>query len=248
MKSGAPFICVSLILMTVWQIRQRLRQFANKKKAQTLQGFFKTAPGEYGEGDKFLGIVVPVIRRVAREFREAPVSEVQKMVRSLYHEERLLALLMLVQTFSKSEAAVQKNIYDIYLKNMRYINSWDLVDLSAPNIVGAYLAGKSRKLLYNLARSRDVWKRRAAIMATFYLIKQNEFKETLKISEMLLTDDHYLIHKAVGWMLREVGKRDLRIEEQFLQQHYKKMPRTMLRYSIERFPEEKRLCYLDDTA
>ncbi len=234
--------------VTVRQIQQRLRLFANIGKAQILQGFFKTAPGEYGEGDKFLGIAVPVIRRVAREFREAPFSEVQKLIRSLYHEERLLALLMLVKTFSKSDATGRKKIYNIYLKNMTYINSWDLVDLSAPNIIGAYLSGKSRKPLHNLARSRDVWKRRIAIMATFYLIKQNEFKETLKISEMLITDDHDLIHKAVGWMLREVGKRDPRIEEQFLQQHYKKMPRTMLRYSIERFPEAKRQRYLDDIA
>jgi 3-methyladenine DNA glycosylase AlkD len=192
--------------------------------------------------------MVPVIRRVAREFRDAPCSEVQKLIQSSYHEERLLSLLMLVQLYSKGDATLKKKIYDFYLKSTEYINNWDLVDLSAPNIVGDYLACNNRKPLYEFAKSRDLWKRRIAIMATFQLIKQNEFNETLKISKMLLADDHDLIHKAVGWMLREVGKRDRRTEEQFLQQYYKKMPRTMLRYAIERFPEAKRQRYLNGTV
>ena len=234
--------------MIALQIQKRLRQFATREKARVLQGFFKTGPGEYGEGDIFLGIVVPDIRRVAKEFQDTPLEEIKKILASQYHEERLLALLMLVHQFAKGDEALKKRIYGLYLKSTRYINNWDLVDLSAPNIVGTYLLDKSRKPLYTFARSNDLWKRRIAILSTAAFIRQNDFDDTLGISKILLEDDHDLLHKAVGWMLREIGKRDLRAEERFLKQHYKKMPRTMLRYAIERFPEGKRRNYLDGKA
>jgi len=222
-----------------------LQQLANKEKAVTLQGFFKTGPGEYGEGDVFLGITVPKLRKLVKECDGFPITETATLIKSGIHEERLLALLMLVHAFSKGDAATQRKIYNLYRKNTRYVNNWDLVDLSAPNIVGNYLLDKSRKPLYVFAKSSDLWKRRIAIMATFCFIKQNEFNEALIISKMLLADDHDLVHKAVGWMLREIGKRSLSVEEKFLKQHYKKMPRTMLRYAIERFPEAKRRRYLN---
>jgi 3-methyladenine DNA glycosylase AlkD len=226
------------------KIQKRLRQFASREKARVLQGFFKTGPGEYGEGDIFLGVVVPDIRRVAKEFQDTPVGEIKKILASRYHEERLLALLMLVREFAKGDEALKKRIYGLYLRNTRYINNWDLVDLSAPNIVGTYLLDKSRKPLYAFARSKDLWKRRIAILSTAAFIRQNDFDDTLRISESLLKDDHDLLHKAAGWMLREVGKRSLPREEEFLRKHYKNMPRTMLRYAIERFPEFKRQKYL----
>jgi len=230
--------------MTSGEIRQRLRNFARREKADILRRFFKTGPGQYGDGDLFLGVVVPNIRKVARECQEAPLREITKLLSSAYHEERLLALLMLVDRFSRGDEAIRRKIYGFYLKNIRHVNNWDLVDLTAPNIVGVYLSDKCRKPLYAFAKSRDLWKRRISIMATFPFIKQNDFSDTFKIAAMLLSDDHDLIHKAVGWMLREVGKRDLRVEEQFLKRHYKKMPRIMLRYAIERFPEPERKRYL----
>ena len=234
--------------MTAPAITKRLRQFATTEKARVLQGFFKTGPGEYGEGDLFLGVVVPDIRRVAKEFQDMPLGEIKKILASRYHEERVLALLMLVRQYEKGDEALKKRIYGLYLRSTRYINNWDLVDLSAPNIVGTYLLDKSKKPLYAFAKSNDMWKRRIAILATFTFIRQNDFDDTLRISKILLEDEHDLLHKAVGWMLREVGKRDLRAEERFLKQHYKKMPRTMLRYAIERFPEIKRQNYLSGTV
>jgi 3-methyladenine DNA glycosylase AlkD len=234
-------------VMTAQDIKKRLRQFASAEKATLLQGFFKTGPGQYGEGDVFIGVMVPNIRKVAKEFQDAPIAEIVKLLRSSVHEERLLALLMLVNGFAKGDDAVKKKIFGLYLKNTRFINNWDLVDLSAPNIVGAYLSDKKRKPLYDLARSRDLWKRRIAILATFAFIKQNDHADALGIAKILLHDTHDLIHKAVGWMLREMGKRDLPAEERFLKQHYRTMPRTMLRYAIERFPEVKRMKYLKGT-
>jgi 3-methyladenine DNA glycosylase AlkD len=227
------------------RIQNRLRQFASKEKASILRRFFKTGPGEYGEGDKFLGVVVPNIRKVAKEFQAAPQTEVRKLLSSPFHEERLLALLILVRQYETGDDALKKKIYGLYLKSSRYINNWDLVDLSAPNIAGAYLLDRSRSPLYTLAESRDLWKRRIAIMATFAFIRQNDFADTLALSRMLLPDGHDLIHKAVGWMLREVGKRDVGALEGFLRKHYRSMPRTMLRYAIERLPEAKREKYLN---
>ncbi len=230
--------------MTAETIRKKLRRLSSRKKAKILQGFFKTGPGQYGEGDIFLGITVPVLRKVSKEHAGMPLSEVVLLLRSSVHEERLLSLFMLVYSFTKGGTAVQKKIYSLYLRNSKYINNWDLVDLTAPNIVGAYLLDKNRKPLYALAQSKNLWSRRIAILATFQFIKQQDFDDTLKIATMLLEDEHDLIHKAVGWMLREVGKRSLTAEERFLKQHYRKMPRTMLRYAIERFPETKRKRYL----
>jgi 3-methyladenine DNA glycosylase AlkD len=231
--------------MTAREIHRHIHKLADPDKAKILQGFFKTGPGEYGEGDRFLGIVVPVIRKLVKQYQDTPIGEVMKLLKSAIHEERLLALLMLVQRYEKGDDGLKKNIYGLYLKNTRFINKWDLVDLSAPNIVGPYLVDKSRKPLYALAKSRDLWKRRIAILSAFTFIKRNDFSDALRIAGMLLADEHDLIHKAVGWMLREVGKRDLSTEEGFLQRHYRSMPRTMLRYAIERFPESKRQKYLN---
>src|SRR3989304_699076 len=227
-------------MMDPQENRKKIQKLHDKDKAKILQGFFKTGPGEYGEGDVFLGITVPVLRKLSREYDGIGIKDALPLLQSSVHEERLLALFLLIRAYSKGDDAVKKSIYGLYLKNIRFINNWDLVDLSAPNIVGSYLTDRSRKPLYALARSRDLGNRRIATLSTFSFIRRNEFSDTLRISGMLLTDKHDLIHKAVGWMLREVGKRDLSVEEKFLQRHYKSMPRTMLRYAIERFPEAKR--------
>jgi len=234
--------------MTADEVRKRLKKLANKEKAKILRGFFKTGPGQYGEGDIFRGITVPVLRKLSKEYDGILVSQAMKLLRSAVHEERVLALFLLIRAYTKADAAGKRKIYALYLKNIRSINNWDLVDLSAPNIVGAYLLDKGRAPLYAFAKSHDIWKRRIAILATFAFIKQNDFADTLGISKILLNDDHDLLHKAVGWMLREVGKRDPGVEEEFLKLHYKKMPRTMLRYAIERFPETKRMKYLKGTV
>jgi 3-methyladenine DNA glycosylase AlkD len=231
-------------IMTIPGIQRTLRKLASKKKAKLLQGFFKTGPGQYGEGDVFLGITVPLLRKLAKECRQTTVADAITLLRSEIHEQRMLALFLLVQAYAEGDETVKRQIYTSYLKNTRYINNWDLVDLSAPNIVGEYLMNRDRKPLYALARSRDLWKKRIAILATFRFIKQDDFSDSLAIAEMLINDDHDLIHKAVGWMLREVGKRDMRAEEGFLRKHYQTMPRTMLRYAIERFPDAKRQRYL----
>jgi len=230
--------------MTSQKIQKYLRQFASREKAKLLQGFFKTGPGQYGEGDIFLGVVVPDIRRTVKEFADAPLAEVQKLLRSSFHEERLLALLLLVRKFEKGDDGVRKRIYTLYLKNRSYINNWDLVDLSAPKIVGPWLDGRSRSLLYRFVLSKNLWERRIAILATFHFIRQSDFVDALALAESLLDDDQDLMHKAVGWMLREVGKKDVGTLERFLKKHYGRMPRTALRYAIERFPEAKRQKYL----
>jgi 3-methyladenine DNA glycosylase AlkD len=228
----------------VKDIRQKLRRVANEDKAKVLQRFFKTGPGEYGEGDRFLGIKVPELRRVAKELQQVRYETVKVLLKSPFHEERLLALLVLIGKYSKADETEKKRIYDLYLKHTPWINNWDLVDLSAEHIVGDFLWQKDKRPLHRLAKSGILWERRIAIIATYHFIKKKAFSETLKISERLLSDKEDLIHKAVGWMLREVGKRDLEIEEAFLKVHYKSMPRTMLRYAIERFPEAKRQRYL----
>jgi len=223
-------------------LKKELRSKANPKKARILQGFFKTGPGEYGHGDVFLGITVPETRKLAEKYGGLKSEEAIKLLHSKIHEERLAALLILIKKFQTDQD--KKKIYNLYLKNTRYINNWDLVDLSACKIVGDYLLDKPRSILYNLAKSKSVWERRISIIAAFSFIRNDDFEETLKISEMLLKDEHDLIHKAVGWMLREIGKRDIKAEEKFLQKHYKQMPRTMLRYALEKFPEKKRKQYL----
>ncbi len=230
--------------MSVEDIQKRLRDLGDHKKAKILQKFFKTGPGEYGEGDVFLGITVPQLRKLAKEYQGITVEEMEQLLKSSIHDERLLSLLIFVLKYSKGDYSGKKIIYELYMKNIRFVNNWDLVDGSAHHIVGAYLMDKSKKPLYSLAKSKNLWARRIAIMSTFHFIKGNEFTETLKISESLLSDREDLIHKAVGWMLREVGKRHMPMEEAFLKERYKNMPRTMLRYAIEKFPEPKRQMYL----
>jgi 3-methyladenine DNA glycosylase AlkD len=223
-------------------LKNDLKRKASPEKARLLMRFFKTGPGQYGEGDIFCGVVVPQVRAIAQKYADLDLVSVIKLLHSKIHEERLLALLILVKKFEAGERGSE--IYNLYLKNSAHINNWDLVDLSVHKIVGAYLNDKPKAVLYKLAKSKNLWERRMAIIATAHFIRQNEFFETLKIAELLLKDEHNLIHKAVGWMLREVGKRDLKAEEAFLKKHYKKMPRTMLRYAIERFPAIKRKYYL----
>jgi 3-methyladenine DNA glycosylase AlkD len=230
--------------MTIQRIRTELRKRGSKEKAELLQRYFKTGPGQYGEGDVFRGVTVPELRRLAKAYEEIRLGDLRALLRSAIHEERLLALLILIRKYQRGDEAAKARIYGLYLKHTRHINNWDLVDVSAGHIVGAFLRDKSRRPLYGLARSRNLWERRISVIATFHFVGQNEFEPSLKISKILLSDPEDLIHKAVGWMLREVGKRDLEAEERFLREHYKKMPRTMLRYAIERFPEPKRQRYL----
>ena len=211
------------------EMQKRLQKLANAEHAAVSQRFFKTGPGEYGEGDIFIGVRVPVLRKLAGECQNLPVSQCKILLRSPIHEERLLAILILIRIFQKGRDEVKKSTYELYLKSTEFINNWDLVDTSAEHIVGAYLTDRSKRPLYRLARSNNLWQRRIAIMATFRFVKGHKFSETLRIAEMLIEDRHDLIHKATGWMLREIGKRDLKTEETFLKAHYKKMPRTMLR-------------------
>jgi 3-methyladenine DNA glycosylase AlkD len=227
------------------QIRKSLRRSASREKAMILQGFFKTGPGEYAQGDKFIGVKVPDTRKVAREHRDLNYKHILVLLRSCVHEERLLALLILIARFEQAGEKEKSVIYRLYLQNTRHINNWDLVDLSASQVVGAYLADRNKNPLYGLARSKSLWERRIAIIATFNFIKDGNFEETLKIAGMLLADNHDLIHKAVGWMLREVGKRGQEKLERFLEKNTPQMPRTMLRYAIERLSEEKKSHYLN---
>ena len=230
--------------MSVETIQAKLKKLSSKEKAKTLQRFFKTSPGEYGEGDIFLGVKVPELRQVAKEYIDISLKECGRLLSSKIHEERMLALLILIQKFIRGDETAKTKIYQFYMFNIKYINNWDLVDLSAPHIAGSYLINRSKKDLHALAKSKNLWKRRIAIISTFHFIKSKQFSETIKISKTLLADKEDLMHKAVGWMLREVGKRDMKTEEAFLKTHYKKMPRTMLRYAIEKFPEVKRQKYL----
>ena len=235
-------------IMSLSAARRDLRRLADKRQAANLQWFFKTGPGEYGEGDRFLGLRVPQVRAVARQCKDLPLSDVRRLLRSPIHEERHLALFILLAQFAKANESQQKATYSLYLKNTKYINNWDLVDCSAGHIVGAFLARSSKKPLYLLASSHSLWERRIAIITTYHFISNNQFSHTLRIAKILLHDEHDLIHKAVGWMLREVGNRDRATEESFLKRHYQKMPRTMLRYAIEKFPEAKRQRYLKGMA
>ncbi|MFA5954627.1 MAG: DNA alkylation repair protein [Patescibacteria group bacterium] len=230
-------------------IRQLLRSYASATRARHSQHYFKTGPGDYGEGDVFMGVTVKVMRVIAKKFyKDATLSEILLLLHSPMHEERQVALFMLVAKFERGSGVEQKRIYTFYLKNTAYINNWDLVDMSASKIVGAYLSARTKAPLYALARSKNVWQRRIAIIATLQFIKNNQFRDTFKIARILLTSEHDLIHKAVGWMLREVGKRSISAEEDFLRRYYQRMPRTMLRYAIERFSEVKRRSYLKGLA
>lgn len=217
-------------------LKRRLRMLANPERATHSLRFFKTAPGQYGHGDQFLGLTVPEMRRLVREFHELPLADADALLASPWHEERLVALLLLVEQYPRTPDA----IYRLYLARTDRINNWDLVDASAASIVGANLAERSRKPLYRLAKSTSLWERRIAIVATLHFIRRNDFDDTLAIARMLLGDEHDLIHKACGWMLREAGKRDERVLRAFLDEHAAAMPRTMLRYAIERLPDRQR--------
>ena len=249
----------------VREIQESLRREPDPDRAANLQWFFKTGPGEYAEGDKFLGLTVLQVRRLAKRYRGLSLHDTQRLLRSPIHEERLLALLLLVQAYRDGDADAQQRVCELYLRSTKFINNWDLVDCSAVHIVGPFLCsrcsggypsrqsqkralGTSAATLQKLARSQSLWERRIAVLATFHFIKHGEFAPSLRIARLLLRDEHDLIHKAVGWMLREVGKRDRTVEEKFLQEHYRQMPRTMLRYAIERFPERQRQRYLRGAA
>jgi 3-methyladenine DNA glycosylase AlkD len=231
-------------MMDYQEINQHLLSLADQDFADHSQRFFKTAPGEYGYGDRFLGIRVPIIRQQVKRYQTASLTTSSRLLKSDYHEIRLFALLLLVEQFSRADEKRQLKIYDLYLANTRYINNWDLVDSSAHKIVGPYLENRDRAILQTLARSKSLWERRIAIIATFHFIRINQLDDSLDIAEQLLHDKEDLIHKAVGWMLREIGKREKNVEIAFLNKHYKSMPRTMLRYSIEKFSPRERNNYL----
>jgi len=226
-------------------LRKDVELLSNPEKADVLRRFFKTGPGQYGEGDVFLGIVVPASRKIAKKYVDLALQEVLILLKSKIHEERLIALFILITRFEKGDPLTKGEIFRLYLEHTAFINNWDLVDLSAEKIVGAYLEGKSKEILYELAQSKSLWDRRISIISTFYFIKKGNYEDTFNIADILLKDKEDLIHKATGWMLREVGKRcSEEVEETFLRKHLREMPRTMLRYAIERFSPEKRHQYL----
>ncbi|MCD4693855.1 DNA alkylation repair protein [bacterium] len=226
------------------QIKNEIIEFADKKRAEITSSFFKTSKGEYGEGDLFLGVRVPVLRQIAKKYKKINFKDLEKLLNTNLHEYRFIALVLLIDKYKKGDNIEKKGVYDFYIKNLKNINNWDLVDISAPHIVGNYLEDKDRAILYKLVNSKNLWFRRVAIISTFSFIRNNDFKDCLKITEILLNDEEDLIHKAVGWMLREIGNRDLKTEEEFLKKYYKKIPRTTLRYAIEKFEEKKRQKYL----
>jgi len=230
--------------MGLEQLISDLRSCVDKEKAAVLPRFFKTGPGEYGEGDKFFGVSVPDQRKIAKKYSDMPLDCVETLLSSEYHECRLTGLLILVQKFERGNTQQKGDITKFYLEHVGGVNNWDLVDLSAVKILGTYLLDKDVSILYEFAGSGDLWKKRIAMVATFPFIRRGEFGHTLCIAEMLLDHPHDLIHKSVGWMLREVGKQDSAAEERFLKRYCKRMPRTMLRYAIERFDEKKRKMYL----
>jgi 3-methyladenine DNA glycosylase AlkD len=226
-------------------VRKDLRTAANPEHAKVAQSFFKTAPGQYGEGDRFLGIRVPVLRTFVRKHETLSLQDIETLLDSPWHEERIVALLILVRRYERGDDTDRAAIYDLYLRKTERINNWDLVDCSAPQIVGAHLRDRDRAPLYALAKSSSLWERRIAMIATQHFIRRGDFRDALAIAALLLDDRHDLIHKAAGWMLREVGNRDREAEERFLRKHAARMPRTMLRYAIEKFPATLRRTYLE---
>ena len=225
-------------------LKKDLHKLANPEKAKLLQRFFKTGRGEYGEGDVFLGIIVPNQRKIAGKYKFLNLKDIQYLLNSKFHEERMVALFILVEQYKKGDELLRKKIFDFYLNNTKKINNWDLVDLSAVKIIGHYLYGKDKSVIYKFIKSKNIWERRIAVMATLYFINQKQYKDALQVCENLLHDNHDLIHKATGWMLREIGKRNMDVEEEFLKKYYKIMPRMMLRYAIEKFDIKKRQFYL----
>lgn len=230
--------------MPAASFRSELRALRNDARANVMRRYFKTGPGDYGAGDRFLGVSVPQLRQLARQHQDLALGQVSRLLSSPWHEERLLAALILVRQYNRGTVHQREAIYRLYIRRRVRINNWDLVDSSAEHIVGAHLRRGDRSVLRRLATSGRVWDRRIAIMATFHYIKRGEFAETMRLARVLLTDPHDLIHKAVGWMLRETGKRDRTVTERFLRRHVKRMPRTMLRYAIELFPSRLRRRYL----
>ncbi|MFA6601536.1 MAG: DNA alkylation repair protein [Candidatus Paceibacterota bacterium] len=230
--------------MSASLVKKEILKKADPAKALLLAGYFKTGKGQYGEGDKFLGLTVPVQRLIAKKFPGLELKEIGKLLSDPYHEVRLTALIILVSIFKKADEKGKKEIVSFYLSHTKNINNWDLVDLSARDIIGAYYYEKNRAPLFKLAASNNLWERRIAIISTFYFIARKDFKDSLRLAKMLLKDEHDLIHKALGWMLREIGKKDKDTLVSFLEKNVTKMPRTMLRYSIERFPEAERRRFL----
>ncbi len=229
---------------TINDLRRKLRSLSSPAKSAGLRRFFKTGPGEYGEGDHFRGLTVPVLRQLARAYSHLPLRDVAALLDSKWHEDRLLALLLLVRKHLTANAAERDRIYRFYLRKLQRVNNWDLVDSSAEYIVGPHMREKGLDVLLRLAQDKNLWKRRVAVLSTFHFIKQGEFRLALRICALLRHDEHDLIHKAVGWMLREIGKRDAAAERKFLDRYAAVMPRTMLRYAIEKFPERERKRYL----
>ena len=230
----------------IHNLRKDVQALANPQKAKLVEGYFKTGLGQYGEGDIFLGLTVPQSRTIAVKYKDLAYLEISALLKSKNHEERFIALVILIHNYKYGNEKDRKKTYNFYLKHLRYINNWDLVDLSAHSILGAWLMDKDRKMLLKLAASQNLWSRRIAVVATYHFIKyQKSSAWTFKIAEMLLNDKHDLIHKAIGWMLREIGKNISHEEEEiFLKKHYKNMPRTMLRYAIEHFDLALRQAYM----
>lgn len=232
-------------MTTLRDVRAEVSSSANPQKAKVLARFFKTGPGEYAQGDIFVGLMVPQIHKLSKQYAKLPIADVIKLLHSPIHEERLIALDIMVLQFEKGDEELKHRIYTKYLDNTKYINNWDLIDLTSDKIIGAYLENKKKDVLVSLAKSKSIWQRRIAMLATFHYIKKGESKDALKIADILVYDSHDLIRKAVGWMLREIGKRcSIEEEEVFLKKYAATMPRTMLRYAIERFPETKKRLYM----
>lgn len=231
--------------MSIKKLISELNTFSDKKRALHSQGYFKTGKGEYAEGDIFIGVRVPDIRKLAKEYQDLSKSNCIKLLKSPVHEQRLLALVILTLQYKNGDTVQQQQIFENYLKYTKYINNWDLVDSSAHKIVGCYLLKKNKSILGTLARSSSLWERRIAIVATYHFIKHGQYSQTAKLAKILLNDKHDLIHKAVGWMLREIGKKDSLYEQEFLNLHASKMPRTMLRYAIEKMSPRQRKIYLE---
>ena len=230
-------------LNTAAAVKREMKSLATPEQKATNEWFFKTGPGEYSEHDKFIGLKVPVQRKIAKRCKEVKLIEVEKLLQSPIHEHRLTATIILVNQVNRDSTKLDE-IYKLYKDNLPHVNNWDIIDGSAPQIVGGYLKSRSRKPLYKWAKSKNLWERRIAILATYNFIKDEDYGDTLEIADILLHDNHDLIHKAVGWMIREVGNRNLQVEESFLKPRYQEMPRTMLRYAIEKFEENKRQAYL----
>ncbi|MBR9675623.1 DNA alkylation repair protein [Candidatus Woesearchaeota archaeon] len=230
--------------MSYEKIVNELEDQSDEERKHSSKWFFKTGPGEYGEGDVFIGLTMPQIRKTAKKYKETGFEDVKKLISNKVHEYRMTGYLILTYKYEKADDDLRREIYEFYIKNRNGLNNWDLIDVTTPKIVGLFLLDKDRSILYEFAKSNDLWEKRIAVLSTFTFIKNGEFEDAIKISEILLKDSHDLIHKAVGWMLREIGKKDEKRLTNFLDKYATKMPRTMLRYSIEKFEENKRLYYL----